>query len=369
LKKRIAVWIYGGIGTGHFAQGYPMLEKLLEKLSVTFDIVVYSHAAPHQDYHSPFFQIRAAPKKITTRLARWAYLVKYFIRDHRKNRFQMLFAFWGYPSGVLVTGLGKIMNLPFVVYLLGSDCAGIPSINFGILHKPLHRYVAKWAYRNASLLLAISRFQSDSLAKHGIVRPIVVIPWGADGLSYQFQPKERGDVLHVIHVGHLTPVKDQSTLLKAFALLVQQHPAELRIFGGDAMNGQIQNLCRELNIDKHVKFLDMIPYHQMPDQYAWADVMFHTSLSEGQSMALTEAAACGVLLAGTRVGLLYDLGDEYGVIVETGDYRNLTGQVVSLMQNSLEWKRKVQLASLWSQHHDLNWTTNELEKTLSSLFK
>jgi glycosyltransferase involved in cell wall biosynthesis len=369
LKKRIAVWIYGGIGTGHFAQGYPMLEKLLEKLSATFDIVVYSHAAPHPNYRSEFFQIRSAPKKITTRFTRWAYLIKYFIRDHWKTRFQILFAFWGYPSGVLVTSLGKVMNLPSVVYLLGSDSAGISSINFGILHKPLYRYVAKWAYRSASLLLTISRFQSDSLTKYGIVRPIVVIPWGADASSYQFQSRKRGDVLHVIHVGHLTPVKDQSTLLKAFALLVQHHPAELRIFGGDAMSGQIQNVCLALNIDKYVKFLDMIPYHQMPEQYAWADVMFHTSLSEGQSMALTEAAACGVLLAGTRVGLLYDLGNDYGVVIEPGDYRKLSEEVLSLIQKSDEWKRKVELARLWSQDHDLNWTVRELEKTLSSLFK
>jgi glycosyltransferase involved in cell wall biosynthesis len=155
--------------------------------------------------------------------------------------------------------------------------------------------------------------------------------------------------------------------LKAFAFLVQQQPAELRIFGGDYLNGQMQKLCAELNIQQHVQFLDMIPYHKMPEQYAWADIMFHTSLSEGQSMALTEAAACGVLLAGTSVGLLHDLGDDYGIIIEPGDYKNLSTKVIAILNSPEEWKKKIECARKWSQNHDLRWTISELKKVLQAI--
>ncbi len=33
MKKRVAVWTYGGIGLGLFSQGYPMLVKLVTTLS------------------------------------------------------------------------------------------------------------------------------------------------------------------------------------------------------------------------------------------------------------------------------------------------------------------------------------------------
>lgn len=367
MKKRIAVWLYGGIGTGHFSQGCPMLERLLVQLSANFEMVVYSQAAPHPDFNSSFFQIRSAPGMVKGGIARWGYLIKYFIQDHKQKKFQLLFALWGYPSGLLVTFLSKVMNLQSAVYLLGSDAAGIPSVNFGILHKSIRGRLAKWAYRKTSLLFTLSRFQKDTLAIHGIDRRIHVIPVGPDLSMFKFLSKPRHTILHVIHVAHLTPVKDQATLLRAFAMLIKEYPAELRIFGVDRLQGQIQKLCRELNIEKYVQFYGMIPYGQMPQQYEWADIMFHTSLSEGQSHALAEAAACGVLLAGTRVGLLYDLGEQYGITVEPGDYKDLTAKVDSLLNDPEEWKNKIQRARKWSESHDLSWTAGELTRLLHAL--
>lgn len=367
MKKRISIWVYGGIGTGHFAQGYPMLEKLLEHLSDTFEIVVYSAFLPSSNFKNESFTIRSAPASVKTGLFRWLYLIRYFIGDHRKKRFNLLFGFWGYPSGVLVTFLGKIFKLPSAIYLLGSDSAGIPEINFGIMHRPLSRRLAAWSYERATTVFAISRFQKDTLANYGITRPIHVIPWGVDSSAYRFTPKNRGVELRVIHVGHLTPVKDQATLLRAFALVVARQPAKLKIFGEDLLKGQMQKLCSELKISDHVQFLDMIPYRQMPEQYTWADVMFHTSLSEGQSMALTEAAACGVLLAGTRVGLLYDLGDQYGITVDKGDYKQLSEQLLAIVNDSTAWEKKIVAASQWSQAHDLNWTVSEIKKVLQRI--
>jgi glycosyltransferase involved in cell wall biosynthesis len=366
VKKRIAIVVYGGVGTGHFAQGYPMLEKLLAALSQSFELVIYSQFAPHPDFKSSF-QIRYPAANIKTGWIRWMCLVKYLVQDHRKEKFDILFAFWGFPSGILVTALGKLLKLPSAIYLLGSDSAGVPSINFGILHHAIKRRIAKCAYSNASLILAISQYQVDCLAAYGIKIPITVIPWGADLLHYKFARKKRETTLHVIHVGHLTPVKDQVTLLKTFALLIKQRNAELRIFGGDSLNGEIQKLSLALGLENHVRFCDMVPYHQMPEQYAWADIMLHTSLSEGQSMALTEAAACGVLLAGTRVGLLYDLGDAYGVAVAPSDYKDLANKVLSIIDAGELWESKIRLAREWSEEHDLQWTVTELNKKLMAL--
>ena len=364
MKRRIAVWLHGGIGTGHFSQGCPMLEKLLEHLSETFELVVYSQAAPHHDFNSSFFELRSAPRSIKSRYARWAYLIRNFIRDHKEKKFQLLFALWGYPSGLLVTFLSKFVNLPSAVYILGSDAASVPAINFGILHKFILGKVAKWAYHETSLLVTLSMFQKDMLTTHGINRQMHVVPIGADLSMFRFLLKPRHETLHIIHVGHLNAVKDQSTLLKAFALLIKEHPAELRIFGVDRLQGQIQNLCNELNIEKYVQFHDMIPFSQMPQQYEWADIIFHTSLSEGQGHALTEAAACGVLLAGTKVGLIYDLGERCAITIEPGDYRDLTAKVISIMKSPEEWRNKIHLAKEWSMDHDLKWTASVLTKHL-----
>jgi glycosyltransferase involved in cell wall biosynthesis len=366
MKKKMAVWIHGGIGTGHFAQGYPPLEKLLNGLSSHFEIVVYSKAIIHKDYHSEKFSTRTPPPKIKNGFLRWSFLIIHILRDHRKNKFQLLFAFWGYPAGFLATVLSKLMKIPSAVYLLGSDSYGVKKINFGILHKPLLRLLALWTYRHATLLFGISDFQKKELAKYGIDRTIV-IPWGAESKSFRFSIRKKDDVLYVIHVGHLSLVKDQATLLRAFAIISKNHPCELRIFGEDVMNGAMQKLAEELGIEQQVQFSGMIPYYKMPEHYEWANIMLHTSIVEGQSMALTEAAACGVLLAGTRVGLLHDLAEDGGIAVDVGDYQALASKVLAIIGDEKSWNEKVKFARQWAETHDLDWTIDQLKTHLSSL--
>jgi glycosyltransferase involved in cell wall biosynthesis len=368
MKKRMAVWMHGGIGTGHFSQGYPALEKLLVGLSSSFEIVIYSQYAINKDYRRSEFFVRSAPVNIKPGFVRWFYLILYFLKDHQKYKFDLLFGFWGYPAGFLATMLSKIVNIPSAVYLLGSDAAGMKSINFGILHKPIVKRIALWTYRHTTLLLGISEFQKRQLSTFGI-NDIKIIPWGVERNAYKFTNKKHDSSLHIIHVAHLSPVKDQVTLIKAFALIAKQRAAELKIFGEDFLKGSIQRLCRELRVENQVEFLHVIPYHQMPEQYAWADMMLHTSISEGQSMAITEAAASGVLLAGTRVGLLHDLGEGCGIVVDVGDYETLASKVLDLIDDNKKWDQKVQNARHWTETHDMLWTIKELETQLNSIWK
>src|SRR5579871_5790141 len=102
MKKKIAVWLHGGIGTGHFSQGYPPLEKLLQELSSTFDITVYSQYKVNPGYQSSFFTVRSPKTSIKSGAIRWLQLAFYLVRDHRSQKFDVLFAFWGYPAGLLL---------------------------------------------------------------------------------------------------------------------------------------------------------------------------------------------------------------------------------------------------------------------------
>jgi glycosyltransferase involved in cell wall biosynthesis len=368
MKKRLAVWTFGGIGTGHFSQGYPVLEQLLNGLSTTFEIVVYTRSCPDEGFSNENFAIRSAPPKVSNSILRWTFLLSYFLFDYTKKKFHISLAFWGWPSGWIATVLGKILGIATAVYVLGADAAGIASINFGIFHRPWLRKIATWTYTQTQLLLAISHYQRVQLNTFGIKRSICVLPWGADASQYTFETKNQNDdVIHFIHVGHLSPVKDQATLLKAFALINKSQPSELHIFGTDCMNGEIQRLGRDLGIEKNVAFLDMVPYHEMPNHYRWADIMLHTSLSEGQSMALTEAAASGVLMAGTPVGLLYDLKDAGGITVDPGDYEALAKKVLYVLKDRVAWNRNIHHARAWSEEHSLEWTTKELAKQLNNL--
>ncbi len=364
-KRRIAVWTFGGIGTGHFSQGMPALEQLVNGMTEVFEVVVYSLSRPNPGYQNANFVVRSPASWLKHSFLRWFSLAGLFLRDHAKERFDLALAFWGWPSGIIVTLLGKMLGLPAAIYVLGADAASVPEIDYGIFHRPILRRIAKWAYLRVDLLLAISYYQRDQLARFGIHREISVIPWGVNPEDYQFERSMPGEVLHFIHVGHLSLVKDQGTHIRTFALINQQRPSELRIFGFDTLNGEMQKLSRDLGLEGKVVFHDMVPRDEMPVHYKWADIMLHTSLSEGQCMALTEAAACGVLLAGTPVGLLYDLGESSGITAGPADYKSLAEKILTVIDDSPTRERHVEMARAWTERHSFEWTLTELARQLN----
>ena len=352
--------MHGGIGNGNFSQGYPMLEKIVDRLCVEFEVIVYSHTPPNVGYVNNRIQLKHPPRSLKSGKLGWLYLLLFFLKDNRQNKFDAVIAFWGYPTGFFATLITKALKTPSIICVLGADSASIKSLNYGIFHRHFPRMIATWSYQNCSMLLAISEFQSNRLKGFGITKNIRVLPWGADSKMYRFVEKPQNDTLQIIHVAHINPVKDQYTLLRAFALIRKNRLAKLNIYGIDTMQGTMQRFCVELGIEADVEFCGVVPYNEMPNHYEKASVMLHTALSEGQCMALTEAAACGVLLAGTRVGILHDLGEACGVVVETGDYEGLAKNVLMLIDNPVECKRRIENARVWSMSHDFEWTTNEL---------
>ncbi|MBK5277345.1 MAG: glycosyltransferase family 4 protein [Bacteroidia bacterium] len=367
MKRRIAIWVIGGIGDGDFSQGYPMLEKIVERLCDNFEVIVYSNHPPNADYQNDRIPLKFPPRFIKSGKIGWLYLLYLFLLDNQKKRFDCVITFWGYPAGFFAALITKVFGIPSIVNVLGADSSGIESINYGIFHRRFPRAIANWSYTNCTVLLAVSEFQANRLKYFGITRDICTIPWGADASMYPFAEKQKSEVLQVIHVGHINPVKDQCTLLRAFAIIRRNRPAKLKIFGTDTMRGAIHRFCNELEIQEDVEFYNIVLYNEMPGHYEQADVMLHSSLSEAQCMALTEAAACGVLMAGTRVGILHDLGNEYGVVVDVGDHEGLANGVLSCIDNPEECRRRIENARVWSEQHDLEWTVKQLSTLLQDI--
>jgi glycosyltransferase involved in cell wall biosynthesis len=364
-KKKVAIWLHGGIGTGLFSQGYPLLDRIVKELAHDFDISVYSLTPPNENFKADGYQIYSS--RFHRQSFRWMSLVVKFLVHHKEHHYRLMYAFWGYPAGFPVVFLGKLFGITSIVNLLGGDAAGVPSIQYGVFVKRLPSLIAKWTYKRATILLALSHYQVKSLENEGIKRSIRVIPFGSDPLLFVYTPPQiKSNRIRFIHVANLSPVKDQETLLKAFALISQQIEATLMIVGQDHLNGSLQQLCIDLHIDHLVTFLGSIPYEQIPALYKKADIMLHTSLSEGQCSAVTEAAMCGVLVAGTRVGMIHDL-QEGTVNVNIRDYEGLANEVLSTIRDSEKWLEKVSVAREWGHRYTLNFTIDSLRKIFNDV--
>lgn len=367
MKKKLAIWTHGGIGTAAGSQGHPLVTQVTEKLAERFDVSVFSLSAVNDDFQAKNFKMFCVPRNVFPNALRWIYLVFLFISKKYKEKYEILFSFWGYPTGTFIVVLGKIFRLPSVVNILGAESANLPSIHYGHLRKFFPRRIVLWTCRNASELVAVSRYQLEILQRHGMKRAVAhVIPWGVD--QAKFQPSHRSTEipLKIIHVANLTPVKDQQTLLKAFFIIRQKLRAKLRIIGPDFMNGKIQALITEYDLGEDVEMTGFILNAELASHYRWADVFMLTSLSEGQNNAATEALACGLILAGTNVGILFDIGNEVGVVVDPGDYQRLAEKLVELHTDSDAWTSRQKAAITWSTKHDLTWTIDQLTHVIDA---
>ena len=373
-RKRLAIFAPGGIGVGAFSQGLPALGSLVASLAERFEVTFYSLSPVNPGFAPEGFSLRAPSAAVDVKGARWLDLARRFLADHLTARYDRLLSLWGYPIGAFVVGLSRMVRVPAAVMLLGAETADVPSIGYGHLGRPLSRRLVIETCRRADALVAVAQSQLDALARCGFARPDDhLVPIGAEAALFPFEAQPRASAdpfvkpLKILHVGNLTGVKDQATLLRAFALLPATLDARLRIVGDGSLRGEIVALIHQLGLDRLVELTGAVSFAEMPSHYRWADMFVLTSLSEGQNRSLTEAAMCGVLQVSTPVGHIADLGETVAVVVRAGDPRHVAARIVGIAADADGWNRRVRAARGWAATHDMAWTVERLSAILEGL--
>jgi glycosyltransferase involved in cell wall biosynthesis len=369
LKKRIGVWIHGGIGSGNFSQGQPVIGQIVSRLSRYYEIIVYSQLPPNKGFASKDFIVHSAPSTVKSTWIRWTYLMIVYFYNHIKKRHQLTYAFWGYPAGVIAVLLGKLFQKPSIIHLQGGDSVSMPELKYGAFYTPLSKKLSSWAYSQCSLLIALTLFQKKIVESHGVRRKIEVIPYGPDLTIFKINPEKiANNTYQFIHIGNHNLLKDQITLLRAFSVIASNLAnCRLKIIGHDALEGKLKNYSIQLGIEDKVDLIEQVPFSDIPKHLSTADVLLHTSIYEGQATVISEAAASGVLLAGTRVGLLSDLGDNYGIVVDIGDAENLAERVLKVLHDKDQIAKFINRSRDWAETHDHEWTVTTIEKNIRIL--
>ncbi len=349
--------IPGGIGTGKDNIGVPVMNGLVSLISARFDLTVFSLARVNDDYVAEGFEIVSIPYS-NPFLGAIRFLIC-FARHHRKKKFVAVHGFWVLPPGLLAMIAGKIFGIQSVISILGGDAAGLPELNYGRLHKPLHRWLVMFALNHANEVNALTKYLVNNLRSAGLERPVDIIPWGVDGSRFDYHPKPLAHPTRFLHIANLHPVKDQETLLRAFALISKAIPCSLTIVGSGNEREKVLRLIRDLDLTELVTIQEPVPYSDLPAFYHAADILLHTSRSEGQCEVVTEAMSCGLPVCGTRVGLLYDL-PECGVVVNVRDHSALAGEVLRLVADPLRIDDMRIKAHRWTSEHDIHWTATRL---------
>ncbi len=140
----------------------------------------------------------------------------------------------------------------------------------------------------------------------------------------------------LLSVGRLIPVKDHSTLLRAFAEVVKSRPARLVILGEGADRGKLIALAQKLGI---ADVVDLPGFHLNPFAYmAKASLFALSSVHEGFPNVLVQAMACGTPVVSTDCphGPREILEDgKWGRLVPVGDWQSLAEAVLRTLGSPL----------------------------------
>jgi sugar transferase (PEP-CTERM/EpsH1 system associated) len=114
-------------------------------------------------------------------------------------------------------------------------------------------------------------------------------------------------------VGRLQPVKDQATLIRAFARLALNDPATRRrarllIVGDGPAQGELRQLAASLDLGDTVHFTG--PLDDIPSALQTLDLFVLPSLNEGISNTILEAMATGLPVLASAVGGNAELVEE-----------------------------------------------------------
>jgi glycosyltransferase involved in cell wall biosynthesis len=290
-----------------------------------------------------------------------------FIKHAIGTKYNVLYSFWGYPTGLATVIVGKLFNIPSLINILGAETANLPEIKYGYLRKPLDRKLVLWTCQNASKLIAVSAYQANILKMYGIERDVQIIPWGVDENFFYPVFNNLNYPLKILHVANLNEVKDQDTLIRAFQIIRNHIPSVLKIVGPDFLKGKIQELVLSLKLQNDLEFIGFVPHKDILKYFHWADAFMLTSLSEGQNNSITEAMMCGLLPIGTPVGIMYDIGEKIGIVANCRDYKTLGEKVIDLYNRPNEWEEKRRAAYQWASSHDLRWTVQQLKNVLDDV--
>jgi len=254
----------------------------------------------------------------------------------------VIHAHCAYPDGLAAAEYGMRAGAPVVVTVHGHDIKDLPRAS------PRWRTLVVRALAQAAAVIAVSRDLEVRVQQLGIAADkIRMIPNGVDCRLFKpdsvRQPGEGG--WRLLYVGRFDPAKGIGLLLETLARLRERRQdVFLTLIGGSSATGTeavFRAQAEALGLEDGVEFVAEVPWTELPQHMAAADLFVLPSFSEGLPLVLLEALACGLPIVATRCGGPEEIVEpELGKLVEVGDVAGLENAVAGVLENYGSYDRR-----------------------------
>lgn len=256
-----------------------------------------------------------------------------------RGKVDVVLGTWAYPDGAASVALARLIGVPAVVKLHGSDMNTVAKL-------PGPRRVLRLALRRAAHVVAVSRALAEEARALGVLaNRVSVVTNGVD--AELFHPRDRGAARRelglgegrriVLYVGNLKKTKGVLDLANAFESIASGSPdIDLAIVGGGEAHGELAAVAARW--PGRVTLAGPRPLDEVPTWMAACDVIALPSWAEGTPNVILEALASGRRAVASAVGGIPDLITEsaLGELVPPRDVGALASTIARIARQDYD---------------------------------
>lgn len=228
----------------------------------------------------------------------------------------------------------------------------------------IQKFLASILYRFADDIISNSEKSADNLAKtlklnrkkiKTIYNPTITSEIYKKMEERISHPWLNDKYITIIGVGRLQKVKNFINLIKAIKIINNKIDVKLIILGEGPERKNLENLVKQLNLEKSV---DLLGFTENPYTFMYrANIFVLSSNSEGLPNVLIEAMACGTPVVSTNCpsgpSEILD-GGKYGKLVPVNNPEALAKAIIETLENPIESNVLQERASFFSVEKSIN---------------
>ena len=263
---------------------------------------------------------------------------------------------WAYPDGVAGILLAKMLRIPAIIKVHGSD------INMNLQHQMRARQIL-WALNRADAIMAVSGALAEKLVELGVSREkIQVIYNGID--RKLFSPSDLRNSRHklglspnrklVLFIGNLTQEKGCIDLFESFKIICEQTlDVDLAYIGSGIESDSLGLRISQCGLEDRVQLLGSMNHIALAGWIGASTLVALPSHNEGVPNVLLEAMACGKPVVATKVGGIPEVvKPQAGILVELNDQRALTAALGIALETNWDPQKIVDSVESFSWDHN-----------------
>lgn len=244
--------------------------------------------------------------------------------------------------------------IPFVTTLHGTDITLVGK-------DPTYKPVVTFSINKSDGVTTVSQnLKEDTEAHFDITNEIKVIPNFIDFNRFSLKPKDHfkkaiapNNERILIHTSNFRKVKRTQDVILTFEKIQRTIPSKLLMVGDGPERVYCEQLCRDLGICEHVRFLGK--QDAIEEILSVSDLFLMPSESESFGLAALEAMACKVPAITSNAGGLPELNVDgfCGFMSNVGDVNDMAAKGIQILENDEVLQQFKENAFIRAQDFDL----------------